>query len=64
VAIPAALVAINLGCLVLNVCRVPSFWFIWVSPAVLALYALAARPRVSSSPLLPFSPSKEEAVPV
>jgi hypothetical protein len=34
----AGLVAVNLGCLVLNLCRIGSFSFLWVSPAVLALY--------------------------
>jgi hypothetical protein len=60
----AALVAINLGCLVLNVCHVASFWFIWVGPAVLVVYALATRPRGSHSPSLPPSPSEREVVAV
>ena len=56
----AALLAINLGCLALNLRGVTSFWFIWVSPAVLAVYALARRPRASPSPRLLFSSSPEE----
>jgi hypothetical protein len=36
----AGLVAVNLGCVALNVLKVNSFWFLWVSPAVLALYVL------------------------
>lgn len=39
----AGLLAVNLGCLVLNLFRAGSFWFIWVSPAVLLLYGLHAR---------------------
>jgi len=39
----AGLVAIDLGCVVLNLCRAESFWFLWVSPAVLALYVLHLR---------------------
>jgi hypothetical protein len=39
----AGLVAVNLGCLVLNRCRIGSFWFLWVSPAVLLLYAAHMR---------------------
>ncbi|MCI0704482.1 MAG: DUF2029 domain-containing protein [Planctomycetia bacterium] len=36
----AGLVAVNLGCLVLNLCQTGSFWFLWVSPAVLLLYVV------------------------
>ncbi|MCS6864324.1 MAG: glycosyltransferase family 87 protein [Gemmataceae bacterium] len=36
----AGLLAINGGCLVLNLCQVGSFWFLWVSPAILILYVL------------------------
>jgi hypothetical protein len=39
----AGLVAVNVGCLVMNLCQTGSFWFLWVAPAVLALYALRAR---------------------
>jgi hypothetical protein len=35
------LVAINLGCLILNLLAVPSFWFLWVSPSVLVVYSFA-----------------------
>ena len=38
-----ALLAINLGCLLMNVLHLTSFWFLWVSPAVLLLHALHAR---------------------
>jgi hypothetical protein len=36
------LVAVNLGCLAMNLCQTGSFWFLWVSPVVLILYALHA----------------------
>jgi hypothetical protein len=39
----AGLVAINLGCLILNLLHITSFWFLWVSPAVLGLYVLSQR---------------------
>lgn len=39
----AALVAVNLGCLVCNLFETGSFWFLWVSPAVLLVYAAGAR---------------------
>jgi hypothetical protein len=44
-AVPAGLVAVNLGCLVLNLLKFSSFWFLWVSPAVLLLYAIGTRQR-------------------
>ena len=34
----AGLIAVNLGCLAMNLFRIGSFWFVWVSPAVLVLY--------------------------
>jgi hypothetical protein len=37
------LLLINLGCLVLNLFQVGSFWFLWVAPAVLLVYATQAR---------------------
>jgi hypothetical protein len=37
----AGLIAVNAGCLVLNLLGAWSFWFLWVSPAVLALYFVA-----------------------
>ncbi|MBA4062690.1 MAG: hypothetical protein C0501_03090 [Isosphaera sp.] len=37
------LVAVNAGCLALNLLKVSSFWFLWVSPAVLLLYAAGTR---------------------
>jgi hypothetical protein len=44
---------VNLGCLALNVLKVTSFWFLWVSPAVLLLYAVGQpRADVRRSPTL------------
>jgi hypothetical protein len=37
------LVAVNVGCLVLNLLKISSFYFLWVAPAVLLLYALGTR---------------------
>jgi hypothetical protein len=45
----AALVAVNVGCLVLNVFKISSFWFIWVSPAVLLLYVVGMRRRTPAA---------------
>ena len=42
---PCGLVAVNLGCLVMNLCQTGSFWFLWVSPAVLLLYAIHMKSR-------------------
>jgi hypothetical protein len=39
----AGLVAVNAGCLALNLAGAASFWFLWVSPAVLLLYLAADR---------------------
>ncbi len=39
----AGLVVVNLGCLVLNILHITSVWFLWVSPVLLALYALSRR---------------------
>ena len=54
----AGLLAVNLGCLVLNLLKITSFWFLWVSPAVLLLYVVGgrrtvARDTVPPSPLRP-----------
>ncbi len=38
----AGLTAINLGCLVMNLCQTGSFPFLWVSPAVLVLHTFHA----------------------
>jgi hypothetical protein len=48
----AGLVAVNFGCLVLNLLHITSFWFLWVSPAVLGLYLLArmGQSRVGNQP--------------
>jgi len=40
----AALLAINFGCLAMNLLRTGSFWFLWVAPAILLLHTLAFRP--------------------
>lgn len=42
----AGLVAVNIGCLVLNVLRFSSLWFLWVSPVVLVLYIVGTRRRI------------------
>jgi hypothetical protein len=39
----AGVLGINLGCLALNLCQTGSFWFLWISPAVLVLYVLQLR---------------------
>ena len=46
----AALVAINLACLAMNLLHTGSFPFIWVSPAILLLYIVATR-EVSAVPV-------------
>jgi hypothetical protein len=45
-----ALLAINAACLVMNICQTGSFAFIWVSPALLALYWVALRPTPAPHP--------------
>jgi hypothetical protein len=58
----AGLVAVNLGCLVLNLLKCSSFTFLWVSPAVLLLYVLATRRRAPArSPATAPSPSHSAA---
>jgi Glycosyltransferase family 87 len=52
----AGLVAVNIGCLALNLFKVTSFWFLWVSPAVLGIYLLA---RISRARIA--GPSKSSA---
>ena len=37
------LVAVNLGCLAMNLGQTGSFWFLWVSPALVLLYAVHMR---------------------
>jgi hypothetical protein len=49
-AVLGALVAINLGCLGMNLCHVHSFPFIWVSPAVLVVYVVATRRTWAARP--------------
>ena len=58
------LVAVNVGCLVMNVCQTGSFWFIWVSPAVLVLYALHMRQSPSYNAQRAAAPRAEAAVAV
>lgn len=48
----AALVAVNLGCLLMTLFKTGSFWFLWVSPAVLVLYAVHMR-RAAHAPHSP-----------
>ena len=49
----AAIVAIDVACLVMNLLQTGSFAFIWVSPAVLVVYLVWGRPAVrpASDPL-------------
>jgi hypothetical protein len=60
----AGLITVNVVCLVLNVLRISSFWFIWVAPAMLLLYIIGTRtrPPVAHTPDSPV-PSTE-AVPI
>ena len=46
----AGLAAVNLGMLAQNLLQVGSFWFLWVSPAVLLLYALHMRTANQTEP--------------
>ena len=50
----AGLVAVNVGCLVLNLLKFSSFWFLWVSPVVLLLYVAGTRKRtpIADAPLV------------
>jgi hypothetical protein len=61
----AGLIAINVACLVLNVLKISSFWFFWVSPAVLLLYVVGARTYqpIACTTDTPAS-NESEAVPV
>jgi hypothetical protein len=43
-AILALLLAVNVACLAMNLLETGSFAFIWVSPAILAIYLLGTRP--------------------
>ena len=53
----AGLAAVNLGCLALNLCQVGSFWFLWVSPAVLILYTLQSFVTRQQAPGAPHAPA-------
>lgn len=46
----AGLAALNVGMLFQNLLQVGSFWFLWVSPAVLLLYALHMRTANQTEP--------------
>jgi hypothetical protein len=64
VGIPVGLVAVNLGCLALNLLKFHSFWFLWVSPAVLLLYVVGTRQRAPVADVAISSvPTTREAVP-
>jgi hypothetical protein len=58
----AGLIAVNVGCLVLNALRISSFWFIWVAPATLFLYIVGARACFPAQ--APHVPAPDEAVAV
>ncbi len=62
----AGLIAVNLCCLILNVLRINSFWFLWVSPAVLGLYLVAYKRRSLEvyPQSVPASPSENALVSV
>jgi hypothetical protein len=61
---PGGLIAVNLGCLVLNLFKFSSFWFLWVSPAVLLLYAMGTRQRAPVADVAgSVAPTAREAVP-
>jgi hypothetical protein len=57
---------VNVGCLVLNLLKISSFYFLWVSPAVLLLYIVGThKRRVPAAPVESPKPETEtEAVPV
>jgi glycosyl transferase family 87 len=44
-----SLIVINVACLVLNVLKISSFWFVWVAPAVLVLYIAGMRTRTPAA---------------
>ena len=57
------LIAVNAGCLALNLLKFSSFWFLWVSPAVLLLYIAGTCRRTPSAPVFDPTPlSTREAV--
>jgi hypothetical protein len=58
------LVVVNLGCLVMNLCQTGSFPFLWVSPAVLLLYAIHMRNSHARSPRRADTPRPPQAVAV
>jgi hypothetical protein len=51
------LALVNVGCLLMNLFQTGSFWFVWVSPAVLALYAVHMnRTHIEQGACVPRSP--------
>jgi hypothetical protein len=56
----AGLIAVNVACLMLNVLRISSFWFIWVAPVMLLLYCVGVRGN-STAASASGSPVKEDA---
>ncbi len=61
--IVAGLIAVNLGCILVNHFTSTSFWFLWVSPAILGLYLLSRNfnPSVSDRPSSAVSPVFDHA---
>jgi hypothetical protein len=55
----AALLAVNMACLLMNLFQTGSFAFIWVSPVVLLIYAIGTRRRPETAPTsyLPVRPT-------
>ncbi len=52
----AALVAINVGCLIMNLAQTGAFPFLWVSPAILFVYTLhSAREHLAITPRMPLT---------
>jgi hypothetical protein len=60
----AGLLAVNAGCLVLNLLHITSFWFLWVSPVVLGLYILARNWRINDPDARSSPASSAHAAPV
>jgi hypothetical protein len=46
-AVFAGIIAVNIGCLVLNLRQTGSFYFLWVSPVILLLYIIHTRKQLS-----------------
>jgi hypothetical protein len=56
-----SLLTINLACLLMNLFDTGSFWFLWVSPAILAIYVVARWPQAAVSPALALSHTRTPA---